>query len=166
MLSSTFPLLSIQLCFPRNTGTRVAQQVFSHAAKKITQILLRQCCEPFSPPPARWQRLPGGDGKAVVRWKCDCCGSNVREMCESKARSALLPLRAVLVDAFALPAANPCQFAPAEHLGHEFCVLRAYKMFCVLLCSACKKKKDCIGAIRRMSSSNMLNKYCALFMRL
>lgn len=93
-------------------------------------------------------------------------GSNVREMCESKARSALLPLCAVSVDAFALPATNPSQFAPAEHVGHEFCVLRAYKMFWVLLCSACKKKEDCIGAIIRTSSSNMLNKCCALFMRL
>ena len=92
-------------------------------------------------------------------------GSNVTETCESKARSALTPLRAVSVDAFALPATNLCQFAPAEHLGHEFCVLMAYKMFCVSLCSACKKKKDCIGAIGRTSSSNTLNKYCALFMR-
>lgn len=93
-------------------------------------------------------------------------GSNVREMCESKARSALTPLRAVSVDAFALPGTNLCQFAPAEHLGHEFCVLMAYKTFCISLCSVCKKKKDCIEAIGRTSSSNMLNKYCALFMRL
>ena len=85
------------------------------------------------------------------------------EMCEGKARSALTPLCPASIDAFALPATNLCQFAPAEHLGQEFCVLMAYRMFCVSLCSTCKKKKDCIG---RMSSSNMLNKYCTLFMRL
>lgn len=94
-------------------------------------------------------------------------GSNAREMCESKARSALTPLRAVSVDAFALPATDLCQFAPAEHSGHEFCVLMAYKIFfCVSPCSACRKEKDCTGAIGRTSSSNMLNTYCALFMRL
>lgn len=76
-------------------------------------------------------------------------GSNVTETCEGKARSALTPLRAVSMDAFALPATKPCQSAPAEHWGHELRVLMAYRMFGVSLCSACKKEKGLCWSYRK-----------------
>lgn len=76
------------------------------------------------------------------------------------------PPRAVSAGAFALPATARCQSAATEHSSHEFCVLVAYKMLRVSLSLACRKKKDCIGAIGRMTSSNMVDKYCALFIRL
>lgn len=47
MLSSTFPLLSIQLYFPMNMGSTVAQKVFSRAGEEITHTALLQYCEPF-----------------------------------------------------------------------------------------------------------------------
>lgn len=76
-------------------------------------------------------------------------GSNVRETCEGEAGSALAPPRAVAVDALALPARGLCQSAPAEHSGHEFCGLMAYRMFCVSLCSAWKKEKGLYWSYRK-----------------
>lgn len=68
-------------------------------------------------------------------------GSSVSEMCESKARSALPPPCAGSVGAFALPATAQCQFAPAEHFSHEFCVLMAYKMFAFLCLQLLERKR-------------------------
>lgn len=161
MLSSTFPLLSIQLSFLMNTGSRVAQL---HRGGNNSRCIVAGW-EPFSPPPACWQRLPRGDGEAGGRCTCDCmnwerCYRDTGERSEVGSDTSSCSIGGCIC------IGSRKSVPVCTSLGHEVCMLMAHRMFCVSLCSPCKRKKDCIEAIGNTSSSNMLNKFCALFMRL